>query len=164
MGGVATFGYVSGNPLTYIDPWGLCQMAVWQGGYIKGWVPCPGKQPQPPQPGPGSGGKGGGGKGGGPAQCQKCYDYNIPDVDIPFHREDRLGGTCFTFCAIKAGLGFGAKEGAMQGGGEAWIGERWGHSVARWCGRTVLVGGIILLGSDLNTCRKTCSISTIVLD
>jgi hypothetical protein len=138
-------------------------MAVWQGGYIKGWVPCPGDQqpqPKPPQPGPGGGGGGG--------QCQpKCappYDYNIPDVNIPFHREERLGGTCFTFCAIKAGLGLGAKEGAMQGGGEAWIGERWGHGVARWCGRTLLVGGIILLGKDLNTCRKTCSMSTIVLD
>jgi RHS repeat-associated protein len=166
MGGTTTFAYVSGQPLAYIDPWGLCQMAVWQGGFIKGWVPCPGGQPPPRPPQPGPGGAGGGGGAGGRGQCQKCpspYDFNIPDVNIPFHREDRLGGACFANCAIRAGLGLGAKEGGVAAL-EPGIAERFGHAFAKWCGRASLGVGLAILGNDLSTCKKTCTISTPVID
>lgn len=159
MAGTATYAYVSGQPLRYIDPWGLCQVAVWQGGFIVGWKPCPGDpQPRPPQPNPQPGrGDGGGG------QCQpKCppqYDSNIPDVDIPFHMEDRFGGNCFANCAIRSGLGFGAKEGGAAAL-EPSIANQFGHGVARWCGRASLGIGLIILGNDLNKCKKKCTFST----
>ncbi len=65
-GGINTYGYVSANPLGFIDSLGLCQQAVWRGGFIVGWVPCgnpftptPTDPPPPPQssascPAPGS--------------------------------------------------------------------------------------------------------------
>ncbi|WP_171160576.1 RHS repeat-associated core domain-containing protein [Usitatibacter palustris] len=50
LGGFNTFGYVSGRPLSLIDPLGLCEVAVWSGGYIAGWKPCE-PEPAPPLPG-----------------------------------------------------------------------------------------------------------------
>ena len=38
--GVNLFGYVSARPISSIDPLGLCEIAVWSGGYIVGWRSC----------------------------------------------------------------------------------------------------------------------------
>ncbi len=52
VGGINTYAYVSNRPLSLIDPFGLCEVAVWSGGYITGWKPCPDWRPTPPPPTP----------------------------------------------------------------------------------------------------------------
>jgi RHS repeat-associated protein len=65
-GGTATYSYVLNNPLRFVDPPGLavyrdgssysddpstfgsCLVAIWSGGYLVGWRPCPSE----PSPGP----------------------------------------------------------------------------------------------------------------
>jgi RHS repeat-associated protein len=47
-GGLNVYAYVGGNPVSAIDPDGLCQRAVTMGGgYILKWVPCDEHKPSP---------------------------------------------------------------------------------------------------------------------
>ena len=154
LGGLSTYGYVSGNPLAYFDPFGLCQVAVWRNGYIAGWKSCdeptPPQPPQPPKP---------------PSQnkCDPCgpygptpFDPTIPDADIPTYFEDKLSGACFTNCAVPALLFFGAKELAMQGA-EGAIEKKFGETAAKVCGRGALILGLGFVANDLNKCRMKCT-------
>jgi RHS repeat-associated protein len=50
-GGANLYSYVGGNPISFIDPSGLCTQAVWSGFNIVGWVPCGSPNPSP-SPGP----------------------------------------------------------------------------------------------------------------
>jgi hypothetical protein len=172
MAGPQTFGYVTGQPLAYFDPWGLCQLAVRQGYYILGWKSCDGgDQPgsaSPPRPNPRPSpapascrapGKSGGGN------CPGPYNPNIPLANIPYHMEGSAGGVCTINCAIKKSLQFGAKEMSVHKGlgyaeGKGWI----GGAVEGICGRLALAVGLAIFVGDMDACRSECTILTPVLD
>lgn len=47
QGGLNLYAYVGGDPITFNDPAGQCQQAVWSGSYIITWIPCGQPNPSP---------------------------------------------------------------------------------------------------------------------
>jgi RHS repeat-associated protein len=149
--GFSTYGYVSGNPLGFIDPFGLCQVAVWRGGYIAGWKPCdqpaapsPPSSPPPSSPTP---------------QCDSCGNPSSPprqwSPDIPLANMSGVfipptGGsarvkTCYYTCAAAVTASGGIKDGLA-------------HSADHWVQHQPkeVVGNVVKTGAKWATRGLTC--------
>jgi RHS repeat-associated protein len=160
-GGPATYGYVSGRPLSLIDPFGLCQVPVMSGEYILGWKPCdqpqPPPPPRPPKPQP-------------PWPGHQELIRSIPKDDICYPEnprfEPQLDSNCYSKCLLKA-FGYnaaflGAEEYSvhqvthhMQHAGYIDAGISWGVR------RGFLIVGIGSFASSTygsgSICRKKCT-------
>lgn len=153
LGGRNTFGYGANSPFIFVDPMGLCEEAIFRGGYIVGWKPCypPPPPPQPPRPNPGK-------------QCKSCeisndkdYDYNIRDVDLSDVKVPRNPtALCTTNCVAKAMGKLVGKELLMLCVVEPIVAWKVGHAFAALAATGSMGYGSYSAASDILECPASC--------
>lgn len=160
--GPNTYLHVSANPLIYMDPFGLCQVAIWRGGYIAGWKGC--DEPKPPVPR----------KPASDSKCNGCEDprpitkYNpdIPDADLSKVVIPPTGGPrmCYNTCVARSiGKTIGI-EAMFQICADIVEGTSARRSLkvgTKFLEKALLVKGIYgMVADDIPTCyENTCKVS-----
>ena len=159
IAGPNLYGYVSAQPLTLVDPLGLCEIAVWRGGYIVGWKPCNDERPQPgdrgeqpprPQPRwPGHVEL--------PTHIPKdtiCYPESAPDSWTP------LDSRCYMSCVL-SGLGSAlAFDISLHGAGEGISHNLASDAAKKFVGRSIGGYSAYSIGKRAwdakSVCNKAC--------